>query len=87
MHGIPSELVISFVMFSRNMDKQLIFFFFRSNSVENTKKLPSSKIKYLTLLHSLTGPVGQPFASRLGGERFMSRGSTSSPVSVVSLHW
>jgi hypothetical protein len=46
-----------------------------------------------TLLYSLTGPVGQPFASCLGGQRFASWGCTNSqwnrisPVSVVSLHW
>ncbi len=31
-----------------------------------------------TQIHSLTGPVGQPFASRLGGQRFASRGCTHS---------
>ncbi len=46
-----------------------------------------------TLLYSLTSPVGQPFASCLGGQRFASRGCTNSqwnrisPVSVVYLHW
>jgi hypothetical protein len=44
-----------------------------------------------TPAHSLTGPVAQPFASRLGGQRFASRGCTNSqwnrvfPVSAVSL--
>jgi hypothetical protein len=44
-------------------------------------------------IHSLTGPVGQPFASCLGGQGFASWGCTNSqwnqvsPVSVVSLHW
>ncbi len=43
--------------------------------------------------HSLTGPVGQPFASHLGGQRFMSCGCTNSQlnwvssVSVVSLQY
>jgi hypothetical protein len=43
--------------------------------------------------HSLTGPVGQPFASRQGGQRFAYRGYTNSqwnrvsPVSIVSLQW
>ncbi len=44
-----------------------------------------------TPIHSLTGPVGQPFASCLGGQRFLSHGCTNSqwnqvsPVSIVSL--
>ncbi len=33
---------------------------------------------YFIPTHSLTGPVGQPFASRLGGQRFMSQGCTNS---------
>ncbi len=46
-----------------------------------------------TPIHSLTGPVGQPFASCLGGQRFASPGCTNSqwnrvsPVSDVSLNW
>jgi hypothetical protein len=40
----------------------------------------------ITPLHSLTGPVGQPFASRLGGQQFASPGwNWVSPVSAVSL--
>jgi hypothetical protein len=45
----------------------------------------------LTLLHSLTGPVGQPFASRLGGaglhapEVHPHFWNWDSPVIVVSL--
>jgi hypothetical protein len=31
---------------------------------------------FLTPLHSLTGPVGQPFVSRLGGHRFAPPGCT-----------
>ncbi len=43
-------------------------------------------------IHSLTGPVGQPFASHHEGPRFNPRGGVlmwnrDSPVSVVSLHW
>jgi hypothetical protein len=46
-----------------------------------------------TPLHSLTGPAGSPFASRLGGQWFTSQGCTNSqwnrvsPVNYVSLHY
>jgi hypothetical protein len=47
---------------------------------------------FLTPLHSLNGPVGQPFASRLGAQRFTLWGCThtlelGSLVGDVSLHW
>jgi hypothetical protein len=47
----------------------------------------------LTPLYSLTGPLGQPFASSLGGQWFVSPGmhphfwNWDSTVSNVSLHW
>ncbi len=46
-----------------------------------------------TPIHSLIGPVGQPFASRPGGQRFASQACLNSqwnrvsPVNAVSLHW
>ncbi len=44
-----------------------------------------------TFIHSLTGPVGQPFASRHEGPGSIPRGvlmwNWDSPVSVVLLHW
>ncbi len=47
-----------------------------------------------TPTHSLTGPVGQPFASCLGGQRFAFWGCTHShngtgflPLALVSLHY
>ncbi len=39
---------------------------------------------YFTSLHSLTGPVGQPFASHLGVQRFESRGCTNSQWNQVT---
>ncbi len=37
-----------------------------------------------TPIHSLTGPMGQPFASRLGGQWFAYRGCTNSQWNRVS---
>ncbi len=51
------------------------------------------EILQLTHIHSLTGPVGQPFASRLGGCSLRPGDAPTltmepcSPVSDASLHW
>jgi hypothetical protein len=58
-----------------------------------TKNMSLLRPGNFTPLHSLTGPVGQPFASRLGGQRLLSQGCINSqwnqvfPVSVVSLQY
>jgi hypothetical protein len=52
---------------------------------------PCGALAFLTPLKSLTGPVGQPFASCLGGSGSRPRDAPTvlelgSPVSNVSLH-
>ncbi len=42
------------------------------------------KEEQATPRHSLTGPVGWPFVSRLGGHRFMSRGCTRTSGTGIS---
>jgi hypothetical protein len=39
---------------------------------------------FLTLLHSLSGPVGQPFASRLGGKWVAPQGCTHTSGTGIS---
>jgi hypothetical protein len=52
---------------------------FKLDSIHNQTEIRNNTVWsscILTPLHSLTGPVGQPFASRLGGQRLASRWCT-----------
>ncbi len=64
--GLPATLSIIYYCLSFRLYLQFKFYVMYTN-VEPCILMP---------LHSLTGPVGQPFASCLGGQQFMPQGRT-----------